>query len=93
MLTTIHEKILNYVGLDWVPIVIVGNKLDLIQNGGLNRQVEQSDVAALAKEWNCTSTESKNTILNFFFEIDFFLFYRFGKVKLGMTYLSFFILS
>lgn len=44
---TIHDKILNITGLDWVPCVLVANKLDLLSL----RQVKEIEGKELAKEW------------------------------------------
>jgi Ras family protein len=54
MLTIIKDKILNYTGTDWVPIVLVGNKCDLESQ----RQVRKEDVEKLTKEWNCVAVDS-----------------------------------
>jgi Ras family protein len=54
MCNIIRDKILNYTGTDFVPIVLVGNKCDL----HLQRQVSTEEAAKLAKEWNCVSVES-----------------------------------
>jgi Ras family protein len=59
----IREKILNYAGivpnsyskgLEWVPIVIVGNKSDLHEN----RQVETQELQKLALQWKCVYIET-----------------------------------
>lgn len=46
----IRDKILNYTGLDWVPLVIVGNKSDLADR---ERQVEKGEGQKLAEAWKC----------------------------------------
>ncbi|KAJ3039770.1 GTP-binding protein [Rhizophlyctis rosea] len=53
MVRIIRDKILNYTGIDWVPITVVGNKLDL----GAQRQVTTEEGDALAKEWKCAFVE------------------------------------
>jgi Ras family protein len=54
MVKTIRDKILNHLGTDWVPIVIVGNKSDLRPE---QRQVSQEDGRRAAEEFNCGWTE------------------------------------
>lgn len=54
MCNIIRDKILNYTGTDFVPIVLVGNKADL----HLQRQVPAEDAQKLAQEWNCAALES-----------------------------------
>ncbi|KAF8937631.1 ras-2 [Dissophora ornata] len=54
MIKIIRDKILNYTGTDWVPIVIVGNKSDL--HG--QRQISTEEGEELAASWNCQSCES-----------------------------------
>lgn len=54
MIKIIRDKILNYTGTDWVPIVIVGNKSDL--HG--QRQISTEEGEELAALWNCQSVES-----------------------------------
>lgn len=49
----IRDKILNYTGLDWVPVTLVGNKMDLESQ----RQVSTEEAKELAKEWKCSSVE------------------------------------
>jgi GTPase SAR1 family protein len=53
LLDTIRSKILNHTGLDWVPLVLVGNKSDLLHQ----RQVSVEEVEAVAQKWNCVSIE------------------------------------
>ncbi|KAF3065243.1 GTP-binding protein rhb1 [Daldinia childiae] len=55
MVQVIREKILNHLGTDWVPIVIVGNKSDLRPE---QRQVSQEDGKKLAEKFNCGWTEA-----------------------------------
>jgi len=54
MISNIREKILNHLGTDNVPMVIVGNKSDL---GSTQRQVTAQDGEALAKEFKCAWIE------------------------------------
>ena len=54
MCKILRDKILNFTGIDWVPIVLVGNKLDL----QLQRQVPAEEAQELAREWNCTFIEA-----------------------------------
>ncbi|KAJ3084385.1 GTP-binding protein [Quaeritorhiza haematococci] len=54
MIKIIRDKILNYTGIDWVPIVIVGNKMDL----PMQRQVSQEEAQKLATEWNSAWIEA-----------------------------------
>ncbi|KAF9939766.1 GTP-binding protein [Modicella reniformis] len=54
MIGVIRDKILNYTGTDWVPIVIVGNKTDLQGQ----RQVSREDGEDLAARWKCLSCET-----------------------------------
>ncbi|KAL3896019.1 MAG: hypothetical protein SGCHY_004344 [Lobulomycetales sp.] len=51
----IRDKILNYTGLDWVPLVIVGNKSDLADR---ERQVEKGEGQKLAEAWKCVYIEA-----------------------------------
>ncbi|TPX59797.1 hypothetical protein PhCBS80983_g02242 [Powellomyces hirtus] len=53
MCAVVRDKILNYTGMEWVPLVLVGNKLDLHQS----RQVSTEEAQKLAKEWNCAAVE------------------------------------
>ncbi|KAF2742234.1 rheb small monomeric GTPase RhbA [Sporormia fimetaria CBS 119925] len=55
MARIIRDKILNHLGTDWVPIVIVGNKSDL---NPAQRQVTKEDGQALARDFNCAWTEA-----------------------------------
>ncbi|KAF9937995.1 GTP-binding protein [Mortierella antarctica] len=61
MIGVIRDKILNFTGTDWVPIVIVGNKTDLQGQ----RQVTREEGEELAAKWKCLSCEtSAKTNLN-----------------------------
>jgi Ras homolog enriched in brain len=55
MVQVIRDKILNHLGTDWVPIVIVGNKSDLRPE---QRQVSVEDGKKLAEKFNCGWTEA-----------------------------------
>nr|ANM86721.1 putative Rheb small monomeric GTPase RhbA [Cladonia uncialis subsp. uncialis]AUW30985.1 putative Rheb small monomeric GTPase RhbA [Cladonia uncialis subsp. uncialis] len=55
MVRTLRDKILNHLGADWVPMVIVGNKSDLRSD---QRQVPIEDGRKLAEEFNCSFTEA-----------------------------------
>ncbi|GAA5864499.1 hypothetical protein JCM8547_005562 [Rhodosporidiobolus lusitaniae] len=50
----IREKILNFVGRESVPLVLVANKADL----AVQRQVTKEEGQALAKEWGATFVET-----------------------------------
>lgn len=54
MLYTIRDKVLNYTGIDSVPMVIVGNKSDL--DG--QRQVKTEEGQAMAEEFGCAFIEA-----------------------------------
>ncbi|KAI5803227.1 small GTPase superfamily [Geopyxis carbonaria] len=54
MVEIIRDKVLNHLGADWVPIVVVGNKSDL----HIQRQVSQDEGKALTTKWNCAWTEA-----------------------------------
>ncbi|KAG0054220.1 GTP-binding protein [Gryganskiella cystojenkinii] len=54
MISVIRDKILNFTGTDWVPIVIVGNKTDLTSQ----RQVSREESEDLAAFWKCLSCET-----------------------------------
>jgi len=53
MVKVINDKILNAVGADSVPRVLVGNKADL----GSERVVSEEEGKALAKQWGCPFVE------------------------------------
>ncbi|KAF5015427.1 hypothetical protein F66182_13251 [Fusarium sp. NRRL 66182] len=55
MVTVIRDKILNHLGADWVPLVIVGNKSDLNTD---QRQVQLDEGRQLAQQFNCGFTEA-----------------------------------
>jgi Ras family protein len=54
MVTIIRDKILNFTGTDWAPIVLVGNKTDLEGQ----RQVSKEEGEELASKWKCLSCET-----------------------------------
>lgn len=54
MIKIVREKILNYAGLEWVPIVLVGNKSDL----HTTRQVPVEELVSLASQWRCCYIET-----------------------------------
>ncbi|PGH05985.1 hypothetical protein AJ79_06674 [Helicocarpus griseus UAMH5409] len=55
MVRVIRDKILNHLGADWVPLVIVGNKSDLRPD---MRQVPDDEGKKLGEEFNCAWTEA-----------------------------------
>merc|ERR1711939_827482 len=55
MVQVIRDKILNHLGIDWVPVVLVGNKSDLRPD---QRQVSVEQGKALAEKFNCAYTEA-----------------------------------
>ncbi|PHH68987.1 hypothetical protein CDD80_7090 [Ophiocordyceps camponoti-rufipedis] len=55
MVQVIREKILNHLGIESVPIVIVGNKSDLRPE---QRQVSAQDGKRLAEKFDCGWTEA-----------------------------------
>lgn len=55
MVQTIRDKILNHLGADWVPLVIVGNKTDLKPE---QRQVSPEEGRRLAEDLKCAWTEA-----------------------------------
>ncbi|MCJ1298157.1 GTP-binding protein [Hypocenomyce scalaris] len=55
MIRIIRDKILNHLGADWVPLVIVGNKSDLKSE---QRQVASEEGRKLAEEFKCGFTEA-----------------------------------
>jgi small GTP-binding protein len=54
MCLILRDKILNFTGMNWIPLVLVANKLDL----HAQRQVSTEEGQALAKQWNCTFIET-----------------------------------
>jgi Ras homolog enriched in brain len=55
MVTIIRDKILNHLGLDDVPVMIVGNKNDITEK---SRKVSAAEGEKLAKNFNCGWVES-----------------------------------
>eukprot|EP01125_Pyxidicula_operculata_P001621 TRINITY_DN11465_c0_g1_i1.p1 TRINITY_DN11465_c0_g1~~TRINITY_DN11465_c0_g1_i1.p1 ORF type:complete len:184 (+),score=27.90 TRINITY_DN11465_c0_g1_i1:25-576(+) len=54
MVKIINDKILNALGTEHVPRVLVGNKKDLVRE----RQISTEEGQALADKWKCTFVES-----------------------------------
>lgn len=54
LVEVIRDKILNSIGADSVPVVLVGNKCDLT----FQRQVETTEGEALARKFNCAFLET-----------------------------------
>ncbi|KAI9818575.1 MAG: GTP-binding protein [Pycnora praestabilis] len=55
MIRIIRDKILNHLGVEWVPLVIIGNKSDLRPE---QRQVSVEDGKKLGEEFKCGWTEA-----------------------------------
>ncbi|KAK2628585.1 hypothetical protein QTJ16_001688 [Diplocarpon rosae] len=55
MVKVIRDKILGHLGIDWIPVVLVGNKSDLRPD---QRQVSVEQGKALAEKFNCAYTEA-----------------------------------
>ncbi|KAL8873428.1 MAG: hypothetical protein Q9174_001103 [Haloplaca sp. 1 TL-2023] len=55
MVRVLRDKILNHLGADWVPLMVVGNKCDLKQE---QRQVPEVQGRQLAEEFKCGFTEA-----------------------------------
>ncbi|PSS10618.1 hypothetical protein M430DRAFT_69088 [Amorphotheca resinae ATCC 22711] len=55
MVQVIRDKILNHLGTEWVPIVVVGNKSDLRPE---QRQVTAEEGKKLADKFQCAYTEA-----------------------------------
>jgi len=55
MVQVIREKILNHLGVEWVPLVVVGNKSDLRPE---QRQVSVEEGRKLSEKFNCAWTEA-----------------------------------
>ncbi|KAF3015298.1 GTP-binding protein [Neopestalotiopsis sp. 37M] len=55
MVQVIREKILNHLGTDWVPMVVVGNESE---SQSELRQVSTEDGRRLCEKWNCAWTEA-----------------------------------
>ncbi|KAJ3196265.1 GTP-binding protein [Irineochytrium annulatum] len=56
MTSIIRDKILNLAGVEWIPIVLVGNKADLA--GGGQRHVGEEEGRKLASEWGASFLET-----------------------------------
>jgi small GTP-binding protein len=54
MCAILRDKILNFTGMNWIPLVFVANKVDLHPQ----RQVSTEEGQALAKQWNCAFIET-----------------------------------
>ncbi|KAJ3311020.1 GTP-binding protein [Boothiomyces sp. JEL0838] len=54
MCSILRDKILNFTGMDWVPCVLVANKVDL----HAQRQVTTEEGKKKALEWNCAFIET-----------------------------------
>ncbi|KAJ3271483.1 GTP-binding protein [Terramyces sp. JEL0728] len=54
MCSILRDKILNFTGMDWVPCVLVANKVDL----HAQRQVTTEEGKKKAAEWNCAFIET-----------------------------------
>ena len=54
LIEVIRDKILNSIGTDDIPVVLVGNKSDL----NFQRQVSEQDGRALAKQFGCRFLET-----------------------------------
>lgn len=54
MCKIVRDKILTFTGVDWVPIILVANKLDLLSQ----RQVPTQEAQMLASEWKCPFIET-----------------------------------
>ncbi|KAI9295790.1 ras-2 [Neoconidiobolus thromboides FSU 785] len=50
----IRDKILNFTGTEWVPLILVGNKKDL----QAQRQVSLDEGKELSLSWNCQHLET-----------------------------------
>ncbi|KAF1811967.1 rheb small monomeric GTPase RhbA [Eremomyces bilateralis CBS 781.70] len=55
MVRIVREKILNHLGAEWVPMVIIGNKCDLRPE---QRQVDKEAGRKLGEEFKCAWTEA-----------------------------------
>ncbi|ETS74067.1 hypothetical protein PFICI_13933 [Pestalotiopsis fici W106-1] len=55
MVQVIREKILNHLGTEWVPIVVVGTQSD---SQSKLRQVSTEEGKQLCEKWNCAWTEA-----------------------------------
>lgn len=54
MISILRDKILNFTGMQWIPLVLVANKVDLHPQ----RQVSTEEGQDLAKSWNCAFIET-----------------------------------
>ena len=54
MVSILRDKILNFTGMNWIPCVLVANKVDLHPQ----RQVSSEEGQKLAQEWNCAFIET-----------------------------------
>ncbi|KAI4128570.1 MAG: hypothetical protein LQ338_002664 [Usnochroma carphineum] len=55
MVRVLRDKILNHLGADWVPLMIVGNKSDLKPE---QRQVSADEGRQMAEDFKCGFTEA-----------------------------------
>ncbi|KAI4143525.1 MAG: hypothetical protein LQ341_002895 [Variospora aurantia] len=61
MVRVLRDKILNHLGADWIPLMIVGNKSDLKPE---YRQVPTDDGRQVAQEFKCGFTEASARLNN-----------------------------
>ncbi|KAL8653519.1 MAG: hypothetical protein Q9210_002041 [Variospora velana] len=61
MVRVLRDKILNHLGADWIPLMIVGNKSDLKPE---HRQVPADDGRQVAQEFKCGFTEASARLNN-----------------------------
>lgn len=54
MCSILRDKILNFTGMNWIPCVLVANKVDL----HAQRQVSTEEGQKLAQEWSCAFIET-----------------------------------
>ncbi|KAM9892892.1 hypothetical protein OXX80_007748 [Metschnikowia pulcherrima] len=54
LIEVIRDKILNSMGVDSIPVILLGNKCDL----NFQRQVETNEGEALARKFNCKFLET-----------------------------------
>lgn len=54
LIEVIRDKILTLIGMDSIPVVLIGNKSDL----NFQRQVETAEGEALARKFNCKFLET-----------------------------------
>ncbi|EKD13548.1 hypothetical protein LZ554_006547 [Drepanopeziza brunnea f. sp. 'monogermtubi'] len=55
MVQVIRDKLVNHLGVEWIPCVLVGNKSDLRPD---QRQVSVAQGKALAEKFDCAYTET-----------------------------------